>query len=383
MKRRNEAQAMLGVMLQSRMQNQASTASSVVVLPSDSTPLDPRATEERDCGTATTCATTSTDRGSRVILNPPWPNFGALRMSIKSVFDIHVSPPFWPHADQLGGPDRLAQSIGTRVFGIGNYGTVASATGTSSRADERRLVYEGTLRKLAEHNVNVKELRTILVISAGGTPYSKYCFGGCEGAIEAQVQLAMRFGLIFDVLPLLFCDFDSSLHHASIGMAAAVLGRLLGEQQPSVDGIMFACKGTCPAALAVFQFLRQLPAKRTLPLIAMGTDMQYFYNNCSPLQISPTELGPVAPMLIFNSKQDTSVHGISRTSLNTFMSEISRANPKSREVLFDIDTHMPEWFPHLTANPDHNWYDTAFVNAHAFENLTCKEILPAIVELLH
>lgn len=81
---------------------------------------------------------------------------------------------------------------------------------------------------------------------------------------------------------------------------------------------------------------------------------------------------------MLNSKQDSSISGITRTGLEHFLLDIQASGSNSREVLFDVDAHRTEWFSTEVSSIHHGWFEVAFSNQKAFNSFSQTTLLPLI-----
>lgn len=116
--------------------------------------------------------------------------------------------------------------------------------------------YKSMLVSLVERDVPVDSLRVIVVVYAGGIPYTHFGLDSNEPvAICAQrlLTVALKYGILLDLVPLRFIDFNQKILKMEVGIATVLTGRLRQRDagHSRVDGIMFACKRTLPVALCI------------------------------------------------------------------------------------------------------------------------------------
>ncbi|KAH3743029.1 hypothetical protein Pelo_15571 [Pelomyxa schiedti] len=326
-----------------------------------------------------------------------WRTAKEARESISELCGHQIVPPFWPPPEQFGGPIGAADSALRVLLAPKPKVPSSESSGSSScwvpseRLTDLKRIRDGTLAKLEASGVDPESLKVVLLIAPGGAPVTRYCFGREEEAIQSQFTLAKNHGMLFDAVPLFAGDFSgNSLAAMTAVIGAAVYSKLMQRDAGmcKVDGILFGSKGTAPVALGVMQYCKQQGSKALpIPLIGMGTDMQYMYNNCSPLQMTVDDISRLSPILMVNSKQDTSLDGTSRESLERFISTIPPSplpNRQSREVLLDVEANYREWFPNPYKPdepfPHHGWFIGAFSDATSYVTLAQAILLPLIAQ---
>jgi len=171
--------------------------------------------------------------------------------------------PFGAGADQLGGPRAVAETV-VKSLSAGTPYTGGSRD--AALAD----VYRLTLAKLAALQVDTSRLHVVSVICAGGTPWATFGLGGgtAEKQADNQANLALRHGVLFDLLPLFLTDFSGSILGLAVGTAALCLAKLRARDRGALrcDGLLAASETTpafCPAPCQQ----SPLPHSRFLPTI--------------------------------------------------------------------------------------------------------------------
>uniref|UniRef100_A0A7S4M6N0 Uncharacterized protein n=1 Tax=Prymnesium polylepis TaxID=72548 RepID=A0A7S4M6N0_9EUKA len=264
--------------------------------------------------------------------------------------------PFGAGADQLGGPRAVAETV-VKSLSAGTPYTGGSRD--AALAD----VYRLTLAKLAALQVDTSRLHVVSVICAGGTPWATFGLGGgtAEKQADNQANLALRHGVLFDLLPLFLTDFSGSILGLAVGTAALCLAKLRARDRGALrcDDLLFACKGTLGAALVSGAFAAEATGD-DFRLVGLGTDLSQGFDPAS---------GAPWPLLVLNSEQDDNI-GAARTSLDKNWAsrhdgdvDAPRARSKPEFVWYNIDG----WLSSLgwPANPYHKWYFSAFYEESA------------------
>ena len=272
-------------------------------------------------------------------------------------------------AATVGGTVPLANAV------------VAAYAAHSARLSE---LYDLVAAALAARGVDLAALKVVAMVCAGGTPFREYGLGdSLERAVDAQVELACKYGIVFDLVPALFSDFDHNIARMGVGLGAVLLAaqRRRDRAGGRLDGVLFACKGTLAAALgtrayaaAVWDSATASPSGgERLALIGMGTDLSQ-----GICDVDATWAAAVASVVTINSIQDANVGGAGRAALEAFSARwaaassttaasASAAAPLSGVVVtdewVDVDAHQDVMF--AGHNPCHSWYPSAFVKPHA------------------
>ena len=234
--------------------------------------------------------------------------------------------------------------------------------GNQKRHAQLQEVYTRVLAALSATGVDVNKLKIVSMVCCGGSPFRHYGMGdSVEESVQRQLELANRYGLIFDLIPCLFCEFDTSLLDMSVAIGAVLLQKLKNNElgRGRVDGILFCCKGTMSAALAARAFSKwtqgapyrqeNTRAARHVALMGMGTDLSQGFAGWCTEDMQRVGLA----MSTVNSLQDTNV-GEGRNLLSTF---ISKAGSGNSEVWLDIEPLLQQFGGR---QPEHSWYYEAF-----------------------
>jgi hypothetical protein len=220
-----------------------------------------------------------------------------------------------------------------------------------------RTVYSLVLARLESLKIDIDNIKIVAMVCCGGAPFYHFGMGdNIEKSVERQVELAVRFGFIFDLIPSTFEDYDSSLLDLSVAIGAVLLQKLKNNEngRGRSDGILFCCKGTMSAALASKAYSELAPQKnpKHVALVGMGTDLSQGFIGCAPEMLSSAGFSISA----INSLQDTNV-GNGKKILDDFMTSCTSVGCKNKTVWLDINENVQMFGGR---QPEHSWYYEAF-----------------------
>eukprot|EP00005_Dracoamoeba_jomungandri_P013403 CAMPEP_0174271236 /NCGR_PEP_ID=MMETSP0439-20130205/47183_1 /TAXON_ID=0 /ORGANISM="Stereomyxa ramosa, Strain Chinc5" /LENGTH=358 /DNA_ID=CAMNT_0015361103 /DNA_START=45 /DNA_END=1121 /DNA_ORIENTATION=+ len=277
-------------------------------------------------------------------------DFESLTQIIQQIHQLQINDsPQWPAIEKWGGPEGVVKIIFEAYFD------------NIERKEKLENLYTEIFRRLGEEkeeqgSYSWHEMKIVAMVATGGTPWMSYGLGDdFHATVEAQIQLVLQFGFLFDIIPLQLFDFDSDIDLMSLATAAVLVAKLIARgADASLDAIWFACKGTQAVALAVQQFFFKHPEEKEVSLIGMGTDLALFYNGRTQIELTTETIRRKIPILVFNSKQDLNIGEYHMFETPKFKE--LEGSKRHEYVYYDIDS-MLEWFKGV--NPDHNWYDDA------------------------
>ena len=300
------------------------------------------------------------------------PSAAAIASSAEAIWKVLEDSKFGVGAAQLGGPSALADMVTRGLCSRAPFDVNERSRGTVLAS-----VYEPALSQLRVLGVNAAELCVVSMVCAGGAPWAHYGLGdafgkageeGRDGAADAQVELALKYGMVFDLIPLFLSDFNGSILGLAAGVATVLLARLRlrDEGRLHCDGVLFACKGTLAAALASAAYSSEARG-RGVALVGMGTDLtQGFLEGVQGGGVEATKAAAQQPLLVINSLQDDNVGAGGQAVLREWAAGSEAADERgsspptpTRDVEWvDVDS----WCERLgwQENPHHSWYPKAF-----------------------
>jgi len=226
--------------------------------------------------------------------------------------------------------------------------------GNVQRHNQLCEIYKRVILRLEEKNVDINSIKIVAMVCCGGAPFRHYGMGdSIEESVDRQVELAVRFGMIYDLVPCTFGEFESSLLDMSVAVGAVLLQKLKNAElgRGRTDGILFCCKGTMSVALAsrAFSMWSKTSNPKEIALVGMGTDLSQGFTDWDAKKMRRAGFS----VSVINSVQDTNV-GSGKVALNDF---ILRSGEGTHVVWVDTSSMLDCFGGN---QPEHMWYYQAF-----------------------
>ena len=286
-----------------------------------------------------------------------------LSKTISSILTRMESSNYVSSVAQLGGPDGVLQSV---------------SEGFEDKETKPFMeqVYRKLLSRLQEEDIQFDSLIVITVVCAGGIPfpfYGLHASKSVDTVAERHVGFAKNHGILLDLVPMTFANFNSNLIKMAVGVGAILAAKLQQRDRGlcRVDAIMFACKGTLPVSLCLDEYMNSNQAeKKPVVAIGFGTDLLQGFippENEADDPVWAVKLHETASLfqvLAFNTIHDTAV-GNGKQALDNYINQLNAiiGSPANKSTWLDI---LPDM--------DHNWYDTVLTasshNSEWFEQLS-------------
>lgn len=289
-----------------------------------------------------------------------YPTAAEICDAMQASWDALEGMPMGVGIAQLQSPETVAHKT---IVALGQ-----QAFADVPRAQQLLEVYDRTQELMEANRIDAAQLKVCSMVCAGGMAWWNYGLGGLtvEEAAQNQLHIVQKYGVLFDLVPLFLTDFDNNILGLGLGVAALLLCRLRSSQlcRTKLDGILFACKGTLAAAIALKAAgcAEGIELQQPLALVGFGTDLTQGFAD-SGITSLLQEHGVVK---IINSTTDENLDHLARLRLEEWIAaQTEGCVYPHTSVMYDIAARLEclGW----AADPGHNWYSDAFSKPAACE----------------